>query len=202
MCGVNTLHCSLRGCAKPSHNCPRLLIETSNSTFTLHLYYQNVCNNLHFKHCVDGTNSILWHMILYSHADDRSKVNVSPVWLAPQRRSGCISCRGEPGRSILADGTWGFWFTLWQRSGEPRRGRLEGSTALIDWWSKGGLWSVLRVIKPLLTGTPINQSESQLSCVRQSSSGWTVTVLKEFPYHWNTVDKIKIYRRAEWCSKN
>lgn len=135
MCGVNTLHCSLRGCAKPSHNCPRLLIETSNSMCTLHLYYQNVCNNLHFKHCVDGTNSILWHMILYSHADDRSKVNVSPVWLAPQRRSGCISCRGEPGRSILADGTWGFWFTLWQRSGEPRRGRLEGSTALIDWWS-------------------------------------------------------------------
>lgn len=46
----------------------------------------------------------------------------------------------------------------------------------------GGLRSV---IKPLLTGTPISQSEGQLSCGRQSSSGWTVAELKELPYRSN-----------------
>lgn len=61
-----------------------------------------------------------------------------------------------------------------------------------------GLRSLPRVIKPLLTGTPISSSEDQLSYVRQSSSGWTVTVLRQLHYRWNSVDKIKIYRRAEW----
>lgn len=102
---------------------------------TLHLYDQNVCNNLHFKHCVHDTSGILQRTILYSHDPDCSKVNVSSVWLATQRRSGCSSCRWEPARSILADGMCGFWSTLWPGSGDARRGRLEGPTAPMDWRS-------------------------------------------------------------------
>lgn len=101
---------------------------------TLHSYYQSMCNNLHFKHCLRDKKTAFCNRILYSHAANCSKVNVSSVWLAAQRRSGCSSCRWEPARSILADGMWGFGSTWWQRSADAERGRLEGPTAPMDWW--------------------------------------------------------------------
>lgn len=89
--------------------------------------------------------------------------------------------------------------------GRDQENHREGSwPAQQPQWTDGrllatsGLRSLPCVIKPLLTGTPISSSEDQLSYVRQSSSGWTVTVLRRLHYRWNSVDKIKIYRRAEW----
>lgn len=55
------------------------LAQLSQTTCTLQLHDQNVYYNLHFKHCIHDTNSIKRRMMLYSHADDCSKVNVSSV---------------------------------------------------------------------------------------------------------------------------
>lgn len=91
----------------------------------------------------------------------------------------------------------GFSFTLWQRSGEPQRGRLEAPMDRRSFVSHG--WtSICALCHKTSPEWHSYQSERQLSCIRQSSSGCTLTVLKDLPYRWNTVDKIKIFRRAEW----
>lgn len=154
---------------------------------------------LHLRH-----KQLVWHMIWYSHDDDCSNVNASSVWLSPRRRSGCSSCRWELGRSILADGTWGFGSTSWRRSGEPRRGRLEGPTAPVDWWSFASRrWtSICAQGRKTSPDWHSYQSARAPTVLRKTLitvlPSRTVTVLKELPYHWNTIDKINIYRRAQW----
>lgn len=162
------------------------MIETSNRTCTLHLRYQNICNNLYFKHCVHDTN-----VFFVTH--DRTHMPT----IVPKLT--CLlfdwPCSGGQGAAPAGENQVGPFWLMGHEGFDLHGGRDQENHREGGWkaqqprWTDGrlratgGLRSALCVIKPLLTGTPISQSEGQLSCVRQSSSSWTVTVLKELPYH-------------------